>query len=59
MPTASSSRVTKKLEDLRLKADTLEKERDFYFSKLRNFEVYAKNYPDKTNDAMKTESTLR
>jgi RP/EB family microtubule-associated protein len=41
---------SKELEDLRLKADTLEKERDFYFSKLRSIEVFAENYPDKTSD---------
>jgi RP/EB family microtubule-associated protein len=51
-PKASGGSLAKELEDLRLKADTLEKERDFYFSKLRNIEVYAENYPDKSSEAI-------
>jgi RP/EB family microtubule-associated protein len=45
---------TKEVESLRLKTDTLEKERDFYFSKLRNIEVYAENYPDKDSEVIQS-----
>lgn len=51
-PVATSGASTKELEDLRLKADTLEKERDFYFAKLRNIEIYAENHPDKESEVI-------
>jgi hypothetical protein len=45
---------SKEAESLRLKTDTLEKELYFYFSKLRNIEVYAENYSDKESEVIQS-----
>lgn len=40
----------KELTELRLKTETLEKERDFYFAKLRSIEIFAENHPDRESE---------
>ena len=44
------SQLQSELSDMKVNMDTLEKERDFYFSKLRDIEVYIQANPNESND---------
>jgi len=35
-----AARLQQELQDMKLNMDTVEKERDFYFAKLRDIEIY-------------------
>ena len=47
--TRPEAKPSHELEELRVTADALEKERDFYFSKLRDIELAVQSYPHQTD----------
>jgi len=47
------SDLSKQIAELRMTSDTLEKERDFYFGKLRAIELFCEHYEDQEHPAVK------
>ncbi len=50
---SSSSEASRKLAELQVKLDRAEQERDFYFNKLRDVEIYCQTHPEANNQAVK------
>jgi microtubule-associated protein, RP/EB family len=48
-PQAQGENVDKQVAELRMNCDTLEKERDFYFAKLRSIEIYCDHFDGQDN----------
>lgn len=55
---ASTVELEKKLHQLQLEKDRAEQERDFYFSKLRDVEIWTQTYPDQSNVLVKEVQTI-
>ena len=48
-PVAHEEEVDKQVAELRMNCDTLEKERDFYFGKLRSIELFCDHFEGESN----------
>lgn len=53
VPKAEVEKLSQELEDLRLTADILEKERDFYFNKLRDIEILCQQFEESHSEVAK------